>query len=667
MSERQTLSNTNKASKSIRLLRTMRRLLEMARAYRIILIFSIILIIIGGVLDGLVAPYTIALAVFSANPEDVQFQAKNADTAKTKELLDKLQLQMKDVKADKAKDLLSQLQLQTEGPKANKSKIHLDKLQEMQIYVKNHLPRHDKRSVFLFFVALMSIVYLLKCLANGLQSYTSQLFAQRVICTLRGRLFSNLMRLSSSFFEARKVGDLMSRVTSDINMLQGMVTSDLMEAIRAPIIAIAAIAVMAITNFKLTLAVMGVGPIIAYAIIISGRRMRKITREAQRRLGHLNAHLQERLASVRIVQLFTREEHEITRFEKLNESNIRANLRSAKLGAFLYPGIEFVAFVGMVVALVIAGMQIINGNLKMGGLFLFLIGAQRAGTGLIKIGKIRLALDQAMAAGERVFEVLDAENEIQEAPQPITLPKLHGEIGFREVSFRYTTGEEVLKGINITIAPGEMVALWGPSGAGKTSLANLIPRFYDPSCGHIEVDGIDIRQASLLSLRSQIGIVPQETILFAGSIHENIAYGKLEATRAEVIAAAQAANADEFICAMPGGYDAMVAERGVRLSGGQRQRIAIARAILKDPRILILDEATSSLDLKSEALVQEALSRLMVGRTAVVIAHRNSTIRNAHRILVLSEGTIIEQGRHEALLATDGVYARSLRDSTLLP
>jgi len=597
--------------KSLRLWHTIQRLFGMARGYRWALGVSTALLLLGTILEGVVFPLTIGMTLYSANPA---------------------------------------LNTQTLG-------VESDVLRKASVFFARNV-HLEPGSAFFFFITLMFICYLLKCLANGFQTYLSQFFAQRVILTLRARLHAHLIRLPSSFFESRQTGDLMSRVTNDINILQGMVSHDLVEAARAPITALWALGFMLALNAPLTLIALAIGPLIAYAIMISSRKMRRITREVQRRLGQLNAHLQERLSAVRVVQLFTREDYEIARFNELNERNIKANLKAVKLGAILYPGIEFTAFLGMALALLFAGIQMLNHRFEMPSLIAFLFSAQKVGAGLIKVGRIRLAMDQSLAAGERVFEVLDTESEIQEDRQPIILPRLRGGIDLHRVSFRYLTGEEVLREIELHIAPGEIIALVGPSGAGKTSLVNLIPRFYDPTQGRIEVDGTDLRRVSLHSLRSQIGIVPQETILFDGTILENIAYGRLEATQEEIIAAAKAANADEFIRALPQGYDTPAGERGLRLSGGQKQRIAIARALLKDPRILILDEPTSSLDTASETLVLEALGRLMERRTTLVIAHRITTIRNASRILVLAGGRVVEEGNHQQLLARGGLYCR---------
>jgi subfamily B ATP-binding cassette protein MsbA len=595
--------------RNLRLLETLRRLLRMAHSYRWAAWVSVILIVIGGILDGAVVPVCFGLVMFTITGT---FGVEGLSS----------------------------------GP-----------LKDVASFITGLMPAQRSVSLFYLFMGTFCLAYILKGITFGAQLYFSQLFAQRIMFVLRGGLHAHLIRLSSSFFESRRTGDLMSRTTNDVNLLQNLVSAELVQAARAPVVVIAALVLMLRMSWQLTLLSLAVGPVVAYLISWGSRKMRYVTRQVQKRLGQLNTHLQERLSAVRVVQIFAREAHEIERFDQINERNMQANLKAVKVSALLYPGVELIAFLGLMVPLAMAGSLMMAGKMDTAVLLTFLYCAQKTGSGLISLGKVQLGVQQALAAGERVFEILDSESEVQEPARPVHLPRLRGEVDFRQVSFRYRTGEEVLSNINLHISPGEVVALVGRSGAGKTSLVNLIPRFYDPTAGHIEVDGIDIRQVGLSSLRSQIGIVPQETFLFADTIHENIAYGRLDATRGEVIEAAKAANADEFIRCMPGGYDSTVGERGVTLSGGQRQRIAIARALLKDPRILILDEPTSSLDVKSEELVLEALARLMAGRTSLVIAHRPSTIKNADRILVLDNGHIAEEGRHEELLASGGVYA----------
>ena len=435
-------------------------------------------------------------------------------------------------------------------------------------------------------------------------------------------------------------------------------STDLLEAARAPITILIAVVFMASLEWRLTIFALACVPGISLVIAHSGERLRRLTREVQRKLGGLNSYLQERLSGIETVQLFGMEEREVARFGGINEDNYQENMRVAKVVSVLMPLVELISAVGMVVLIYVAGYLTIRGHLSLATLIAFAYVGQRLGSKLALLGKIWLSGQQAAAAGDRIFEILDAQEEVPEAAGAEELPRVVGRIEFHAVDFRYREGEAVLRGVEVTIEPGQVVAVVGASGAGKTSLVNLIPRFYDPTGGRIEIDGVDIASVTLRSLRSRIGIVPQEPILFGGSVRENIAYGKPEAGREEVEAAARAANAHDFIEALPQGYETPVGERAGKLSGGQRQRIAIARALLLDPRILILDEATSALDAESEALVQDALARLMEGRTTLIIAHRLSTIQRADRILVLADGRIAEDGKHEELLRRGGAYRR---------
>jgi len=512
-------------------------------------------------------------------------------------------------------------------------------------------------SLFLF-AGLMLLAWLAKCIFTFGRSYLSQRFAHGVMRDLRQRLHDHLVRQSLSFHRSRDTGDLLSRISNDALVIQRALSTDLQEAARGPIAILISLGFMLSLEWRLTLVALACVPGISYVIAKSGDRLRRLAREVQRQLGRLNSFLQERLSGIETVQLFGAEEREAAAFRGINEDNFSINMRVAALASFLVPLVELISAAGMLFLLCVAGYFAIKGPLSLPTLVAFAYVGQRLGSRLGLLGKIWLSTQQAAAAGDRVLEILDVHEEVPEAPDARPLPRVEGRISLHRVAFRYREGDLVLRNIEASIEPGQVVALVGASGAGKTSLVNLIPRFYDPSSGRISIDGTDIGSVTLASLRSQIGIVPQEPILFSGTIRENIAYARPMASPDEIRAAARAANAEEFITALPQGYDTPVGERGAKLSGGQRQRIAIARTLLRDPRLLILDEATSALDAESETLVQDALERLMAARTTLVIAHRLSTIQRADRILVLSEGRIVEDGTHHDLLQRNGSYRR---------
>jgi len=510
----------------------------------------------------------------------------------------------------------------------------------------------------LVFTALLLLAWVGKCLFHFGRAYLSQRFAQGLIRRLRQTMYEHLVQQSLAFHRSRETGDLQSRVSNDVTVIQRALAIDLAEAASAPITIIIAVGMMLSLEWRLTLLSLACVPAISFAIAHSGERLRRLAREVQRLLGTLNAFLQERLSGIETVQLFGMEQREAANFQGINDQNYRANLRVATVVSVLTPLVELISAFGMLVLIGFAGYLTIKGPLRLPTLLAFAYIGQRLGSKLGLLGKIWLSAQQAAAAGDRVFEVLDLHEEVPEAPDARSMPRITGRVTFQHVAFRYPRGEEVLRDVNVTIEPGQVVALVGASGAGKTSLVNLIPRFYGPSSGRIEIDGVDIQTVTLHSLRAQIGIVPQEPILFSGPVRDNIAYGLPEATDEQIRAAARAANADGFVTALSQGYDTPVGERAAKLSGGQRQRIAIARTLLRDPRVLILDEATSALDAESEALVQDALERLMEGRTTLVIAHRLSTIQRADRILVLSGGTIVEDGPHAELFQKGSVYRR---------
>ena len=483
---------------------------------------------------------------------------------------------------------------------------------------------------------------------------------ERAIADIRVAAFSHLQRLSLKFYADRRTGEVVSRLTNDISLLQQALTSDLVALIRQVVTLFGAAILLFILNWRLTLLILVGIPIMTLTIVVLGRRIRRASKAVQDALAEAANVLEESTAGVRIVKSFARERHEIGRFAARVNDTFNAAMYRARIGAILGPIIGFIAFTSITLTLWFGSLEVIQGRLTPGGLVAYLIYTMLVATPIATLASLYGSFQSALGAGERVFELMDTLPDIADKPNAPALPQVVGEVAFEQVSFTYTDTMPVLRDVNFVAKPGSVIALVGPSGAGKTTLVNLIPRFYDVNAGRVTVDGYDIRDIQLQSLREQIGLVPQETILFSDTVYENIRYGKLEATQAEIEAAAQAANAHDFILSeLPDGYQTMVGERGVKLSGGQRQRVAIARAILKDPRILILDEATSSLDSESESLVQEALERLMSGRTSFVIAHRLSTVTKADWILVLSQGQIVEQGSHADLLADpEGLYFR---------
>ena len=501
------------------------------------------------------------------------------------------------------------------------------------------------------------VVFLIRGIFYFGQSYLVSYVGQRVVIDILGQLYRKFQRLPLAYYDKHRTGEMMSYISNDVAALQNAMVDKLIELITEISIFIGSLGMMFYLDWKLSLLTFAVVPMVGQAMNIFGKKLKKSGTMIQERMADMTAMLQESLSAVRVVKSFVREDHEIKRYDQENERNFEAAMLNIRLMSMLTPTVEFLAALAVTVIVWFGGYEVVEGRITAGALVAFLTYAVNLANPVKRISRAFGTMQQALAAADRVFAVMDLPETIADKLDAKPLPKVTGRVKVDNVSFSYNEEAPAVKNISFDVKPGQMIAFVGPSGAGKSTIANLLPRFYDVTEGSITVEGMDVRDVTLSSLREQIGIVPQETMLFSGTVWENIRYGRLDATNEEIVEAAKAANADEFIRQLPNGYDTKLGERGVNISGGQRQRLAIARAILKDPQILILDEATSALDTESEKVVQAALDRLMVGRTSFVIAHRLSTILSADRILVLDHGEIVEDGTHEELLVKGGLYS----------
>jgi subfamily B ATP-binding cassette protein MsbA len=527
----------------------------------------------------------------------------------------------------------------------------------IQLHLDSLLLKKDMEMFLLLPIAII-LLFLFKGIFEYGQAYLMNYVGLRIVADIREKLYNHLQTLSLSFFTKTPTGILISRITNDVNLIQGSVSNTITGLVKDAFTVIGLIGVVIYRDWKLALMALVIFSLVIIPIKEFGKRLRKFSRKSQQRMGSITTFLHETIAGNRIVKAFNMEDYEKRRFAEENNRFFKIVFKRVKIRAFSHPLMELLGGIAVAIIIWVGGYRVIQGELTPGAFFSFMTALFMLYAPIRDINKVNLEVQDGMAAAIRVFELLDTTPEIKEEEGAIPLAPVSKGVDFQDITFKY--GEEtVLKDISLHVTVGEVIALVGMSGAGKTSLVNLLPRFYDVEKGQILIDGHDIRKVTFKSLRDQIALVTQQTILFNDTIRNNIAYGNIHGcSDQEIIEAAKAAHAHDFIIKLPEGYNTPIGEQGVKLSGGERQRLSIARALLKNAPILILDEATSSLDSDSETEVQKALDQLMKGRTVFVIAHRLSTIRNAHRIIVLSDGQVVEQGNHTELIALNGEYRR---------
>lgn len=501
-------------------------------------------------------------------------------------------------------------------------------------------------------------IAIMRAVLSFAHTFLANSIAQKVVLDLRRRLYAHMQLMTPSFFEQERTGQLLARVVNDVAALQSLVTIGIEDLVSTPILIVGSLALMVVISPTLTLIALILLPIIGGLMWHLGRKLRKASYETQVALGNLTALLRESFSAIKLVQAFNAEQHALSQFDRRNREVYRHTLMAIRFRTMLAPSVELIGTIGVITGVFIGGALVVQGLLRPESLLAFMVYFYTLASSVRRLTQIQAVREQVAGAAERIFQVLDTPPEITDEPDAVDLTNVKGEITFDKVRFHYPGGDEVLKGVSFRIRPGEKVAIVGPSGVGKTTIAMLLMRFYEPTGGRILLDGYDLRKIRLSSLRRHIGLVLQDTFVFDGTVRENIALGNPDATEEEIVEAARLANAHEFIERLPEGYDTWVGEGGAFLSVGQRQRIALARALLKKPAILILDEVTSHLDAESEAAVQQAIEKAMQGRTVVLIAHRLTTVKKADRILVLQDGQIVEEGRHDELVAANSYYRR---------